>query len=424
MLVARRGSRPGRARAARAPRCARRASAASVRRPPATTVEHDVVDRAAERVLDELEVGELAAHERRAAGAGRSSTLSGVSGAGFSARPRDLADALERLARRVQRRRSGGARRRRARPASSNGSSRERRATPRAASCERARLGLRRPRLALVRQRPAAPARGRTARSRGRRRRCRRRARGGSWRSARSGRPRAPARATVSHSGLARSSRCEWMRAASARSCSSEPGRRQRGVAHVVLEVEARVVDPQRPAGLERRERELLAVARDEVQPRRGCGRRSRRTPAAGPRRSSPRRRACGAFGLSCARNEASTAVSRSPCACAMSLREPYSVRAARRRARRHGPRRARRGEHALVARRLRTSRGEQRPAGEVADGDDRHERAPPAPASGTAPVGRSPHSASDADHARARGSTTGQRVAHLRRRRARGPSR
>ena len=44
-------------------------------------------------------------------------------------------------------------------------------------------------------------------------------------------------------------------------------GRGQRGVADVVLEVEARVVDPHRPARLDRRERELLAVARDEVQP-------------------------------------------------------------------------------------------------------------------------------------------------------------
>jgi GNAT superfamily N-acetyltransferase len=42
---------------------------------------------------------------------------------------------------------------------------------------------------------------------------------------------------------------------------------RQRGVADVVVEVEARVVDPHRAAGLERRERELLPVARDEVQP-------------------------------------------------------------------------------------------------------------------------------------------------------------
>jgi hypothetical protein len=39
-------------------------------------------------------------------------------------------------------------------------------------------------------------------------------------------------------------------------------------MADVVGEVERRVVDPQRPAGLERRRRELLAVARHEVQPR------------------------------------------------------------------------------------------------------------------------------------------------------------
>jgi hypothetical protein len=37
-------------------------------------------------------------------------------------------------------------------------------------------------------------------------------------------------------------------------------------VAHVVLQVEVRVVDPQRAARLERRERELLPVARDQVQ--------------------------------------------------------------------------------------------------------------------------------------------------------------
>ena len=46
------------------------------------------------------------------------------------------------------------------------------------------------------------------------------------------------------------------------------PRHRQRGVADVVLEVEARIVDPQRPAGLDGREGELLAEARDEVEPR------------------------------------------------------------------------------------------------------------------------------------------------------------
>ncbi len=42
----------------------------------------------------------------------------------------------------------------------------------------------------------------------------------------------------------------------------------QRGVAHVVAGVEVRVVDPHRPRLGERRERELLAVARHEVQAR------------------------------------------------------------------------------------------------------------------------------------------------------------
>jgi hypothetical protein len=48
-----------------------------------------------------------------------------------------------------------------------------------------------------------------------------------------------------------------------------EAGRlRQRGVAHVVAGVEVRVVDPHRPRLGERRERELLAVARHEVHAR------------------------------------------------------------------------------------------------------------------------------------------------------------
>ena len=76
-----------------------------------------------------------------------------------------------------------------------------------------------------------------------------------------------PCTSHSSHSGFVRSSRCEWIRAASARSCSSVPGSGSAGVAQVVLEVEARVVDPQRPAGLQRRDGELLPVARDEVQP-------------------------------------------------------------------------------------------------------------------------------------------------------------
>ena len=44
-------------------------------------------------------------------------------------------------------------------------------------------------------------------------------------------------------------------------------GLRQRRVAHVVAGVEVRVVDPDRPALDERRERQLLAVARNEREP-------------------------------------------------------------------------------------------------------------------------------------------------------------
>ncbi len=70
----------------------------------------------------------------------------------------------------------------------------------------------------------------------------------------------------ISQSGLERSSACEKTRPAMLRSCSSEPGRRQRRVAHVVGEVEVRIVDPERPAGLDRREGELLPEAGDHVQ--------------------------------------------------------------------------------------------------------------------------------------------------------------
>ena len=75
-----------------------------------------------------------------------------------------------------------------------------------------------------------------------------------------------PSTSQLSHSGLERSSCWEAIRAASGSSCSSLPGRGQRGVADVVLEVEARVVDPQRAAGLQRRGGELLAVARHQMQ--------------------------------------------------------------------------------------------------------------------------------------------------------------
>ena len=69
--------------------------------------------------------------------------------------------------------------------------------------------------------------------------------------------------------------------------------RRQRGVADVVADVEVRVVDPHRARLRERRERELLAVARDLVQAALDHRRRSPRTAARRPRRRGPSPRAC-----------------------------------------------------------------------------------------------------------------------------------
>ena len=57
-----------------------------------------------------------------------------------------------------------------------------------------------------------------------------------------------PSTSQNSQSGLVRSSGCEAMRAAISSSCASLPGAGQRRVAHVVLDVEVGVVDPQRPA--------------------------------------------------------------------------------------------------------------------------------------------------------------------------------
>ena len=92
-------------------------------------------------------------------------------------------------------------------------------------------------------------------RARGRRPRCRRSARGGSWRSARSRRPRGPRRATPPTAAW--SGRAAGRRSAPARrrSWSSEPGRGQRGLADVVLEVEVGSSTHSGPAGLERRDR-------------------------------------------------------------------------------------------------------------------------------------------------------------------------
>ena len=71
-----------------------------------------------------------------------------------------------------------------------------------------------------------------------------------------------------SHSGRSRSSRPSWTRVVSATSCSHEPGLRQRGVAHVVRDVEAVVVDPDRAALLVGHGHQPAAEARQQLQPR------------------------------------------------------------------------------------------------------------------------------------------------------------
>ena len=81
-----------------------------------------------------------------------------------------------------------------------------------------------------------------------------------------------PSTSHSSHSGFERSRRWENTRAGERQQRRLVTGLGQGGVADVVGEVERRVVDPQRPAGLERRDRELLAVARDEMQARLDVG--------------------------------------------------------------------------------------------------------------------------------------------------------
>ena len=103
----RRGCRARRARRRRAPRPARARAARGRRsgtpcrrsqRPSASVTdgEHDVVDRAAELVLDRLELGAGRRRPTCSGGAGRCGTLSGEGGAGRSAAPQRRADARRR----------------------------------------------------------------------------------------------------------------------------------------------------------------------------------------------------------------------------------------------------------------------------------------------------------------------------------------
>ena len=84
--------------------------------------------------------------------------------------------------------------------------------------------------------------------------------------------------------------------------------RRQRGVAHVVFEVEGRIVDPERAArsGPADRRASGGSAARGEAASERG--RAGPRSSAAAPRRCRSRRRACALAELSLVRNETSSA--------------------------------------------------------------------------------------------------------------------
>ena len=230
--------------------------------------QHDVVDRAAERVLDALEVVELGCARPRSRRCGPIGDVERRLGRGVQARPGDLADALGRLAQRVAA--AGRVRRgrERARRPSSNGV-RARPVTPRARAARRSRLGLRLP--TARRSCGAACGIGREVEQHGREvdagDAVDERVVGlGDQREAvvleALRRATSP---TAASSGRAAGRRSARRARAAARSV---PGAGSARVAHVVLEVEARVVDPERPAGLERREGELLAVARDEVQAR------------------------------------------------------------------------------------------------------------------------------------------------------------
>ena len=79
--------------------------------------------------------------------------------------------------------------------------------------------------------------------------------------------PSTPSTTQISHSGLSRSSCCASTRPGEGAELLLGARRRERGLADVVAQVQVRVVHPARPALPERHERELLAIARDEMQP-------------------------------------------------------------------------------------------------------------------------------------------------------------
>ena len=235
------------------------------RQRPGHDGQHDVVDRAPEGVLHRLVVGQLVADDRVAA-MGADLDVERRLGCRVQPGPDDLADALGGVAERAERGDRAGGRGHRARhePGGEADAPRARRRR-RARAGEGSGLGCHgssslggraggsgsRSNSTVARSTPATPSTS-------------------AWwvleiSAKRS--PSSPSTSQFSHSGFARSSCCEAIRAASRNSCSSLPGRRQRGMADVVLEVEVGIVDPQRPARLERRRGQLLPVARHQVQP-------------------------------------------------------------------------------------------------------------------------------------------------------------
>ena len=109
--------------------------------------------------------------------------------------------------------------------------------------------------------------------------------------------PPRPSMIHISHSGLERSSCWQKIRPARSRSCSSVPGRGSAVWRTWYSRLKRRVVDPQRPPGLQRRRRQLLAVARHEVQAAADVVEHVLERRRAAPRRSSAPRRACATTG-------------------------------------------------------------------------------------------------------------------------------
>ena len=102
-----------------------------------------------------------------------------------------------------------------------------------------------------------------------------------------------PSTTQISHNGLERSSCCAMTRPTSLRRSLSPPGDGQRRVAQVVLDVEVRVVDPDRTSRARRGRSAPSGGSAGRGRAWRPPWRRCRRTAAAVPRRWRPRRCAC-----------------------------------------------------------------------------------------------------------------------------------